>query len=174
MQAMEKAGIRSVINLDDSEELMRSYSTFPDSYYSRCTIINPEMSYNFESGEFGEKIRQSVLFIIENEGPYLIHCKEGKDRTGILCALLECFAGASAEEVKRDYMITYSNYYGVDPEDAVYDIILNHNLVKTLCGLFRVESLEEISLKEKAEQYLLSAGLTEEQLQMLREKLTED
>lgn len=81
--------------------------------------------------------------MIENDGPYLIHCKEGKDRTGILCTILESFAGASASEVIQDYMITYSNYYGVKTDDAVYGIILNNNPVKTLCGLFQVENIEK-------------------------------
>ena len=173
MSAMEKAGIRSVINLDNSAETMRSYDTFPDSYYSGCEIVNPEMSYDYESEEFAEKVKESILFMLDNEGPYLIHCKEGKDRTGMLCAILECFAGAAADEVKHDYMITYSNYYNVQPTDATYSIILQNNLVKTLCGLFGVGNLEGVNLKEKAAQYLISAGMTEEQLTALSEMLIE-
>ena len=173
MAAMEKAGIRSVIDLDDSAEVMRSYESFPGSYYSGCAVINPEMNYDFGSEEFGQKVRESILFIIENDGPYLIHCKEGKDRTGILCAIIECFVGTSREDVMKDYMITYSNYYGVQPEDATYGIILKNNLVKTLCELFKADDLENADLKEKAEEYLLSTGLTEEQLGQLTEKLGE-
>lgn len=104
---------------------------------------NPEMNYDFAGKEFGQKVKKSVLFITENDGPYLIHCKEGKDRTGMLCAILECFAGASAEDVKRDYMSTYYNFYNVQPEDDAYSIILNNNLVKTLPGI-TVPALKEL------------------------------
>ena len=171
MAAMEAAGIRSVINLDDSSEHMLSYSTYPDSYYSKCHILNSEMSYDFESEDFAAKVKNCLLFISENDGPYLIHCKEGKDRTGILCALIECFAGASAEEVTNDYMVTYQNFYHITPEDNTYNIVLKNNLVKTLCKLFQVDDLETADLKEKAAAYFRSAGLTEEQLSSLREKL---
>ena len=171
MQAMEKAGIRSVIDLGDSTEGMREFDAFPGSYYSNCTIANIEMSYDFASAEFGEKVRDCMLFIIENDGPYLIHCKEGKDRTGILCAILECFVGASYNEVTADYMLTYRNFYHVGPDDATYAIILRNNLVKTLCTLFGTNDLEAVDLQEQASSYLLSIGLGREQLDALAARL---
>ena len=171
MAAMEKAGIRAVVNLTDSAEKMTAYEAYPGSFYSKCAIATPEMSYDFTTAEFAEKVKESVLFIAENEGPYLIHCKEGKDRTGILCAILECFAGATAEEVKQDYMTTYVNFYGITPADAAYDIILHDNLVKTLCGLFGIDALESANLQEKAAAYLTGAGLSEAQLNALSAKL---
>jgi protein tyrosine phosphatase (PTP) superfamily phosphohydrolase (DUF442 family) len=171
MQAMENAGIRSVINLGDSEAAMTSFEAYADSYYSQCSILNIEMGYDFTSAEFGEKVKACVLFLIENEGPYLVHCKEGKDRTGMLCAILECFAGASVEEVKADYMATYRNFYHVEQGDETYDVILRNNLVKTLCALFGVENPETADLREKAGSYLNSIGLTGKQLDALRAKL---
>ncbi|HAJ65618.1 MAG TPA: hypothetical protein DCM61_03430 [Clostridiales bacterium] len=171
MAAMEKAGIRAVINLDDSVDEMKSYPTYPGSCYSRCAIINPEMTYDFGTEEFAGKVKQSVLFLLENDGPFLIHCKEGKDRTGILCAILECFAGASAEEVTGDYMLTYANFYGILPGDGAYDVILSNNLVKTLCGLYGIDSLDGTDLQKEAADYLLSTGLDEIQLHQLAAKL---
>ena len=168
MAAMEKVGIRSVVNLQDSEDYMKKYETYPGSYYSGCAVVNLEMNYEFLSPDFGKYVKKAVVFLTENEGPYLIHCREGKDRTGILCALLEAFAGASAEEIKNDYMLTYRNFYKTKPEDESYDIILNGNLVKTLCGLFKIDSIEGVDLKEKANDYFLSIGITEEQLAKLR------
>lgn len=171
MHAMENAGIRSVINLSDSESDMTAFTAFADSTYSKCSILNVEMGYDFTSAEFGEKVKACVLFLIENDGPYLIHCKEGKDRTGMLCAIIECFVGASVEEVKADYMATYRNFYHVEQGDETYDIILRNNLIKTLCALFGVEDLESANLQEKAGSYLKSIGLTAEQLDALRAKL---
>lgn len=171
MAAMEKAGIRSVVNLNDSVEDMKGSSPYPGSYYSTCSIINPEMNYEVDTEEFAEKVKTSVLFLIQNEPPYLIHCLAGKDRTGILCAILECFAGASADEVKNDYMITFYNFYNITLKDAAYDITLKNNLEKTLVKLLKIESLETGNLKESAEQYLISIGLTQEQLRDLGERL---
>lgn len=171
MQAMEKAGIRSVINLGDPADGMNEFDAFPGSYYSDCTIANIEMSYDFASAEFGEKVRECVLFIIGNDGPYLIHCKEGKDRSGILCAILECFVGADYDEVAADYMLTYRNFYHVGPDDATYAIILRNNLIKTLSALFGTYDLETADMKEAAAEYLLSIGLSREQLDALTARL---
>ena len=171
MSAMEKAGIRSVLNLDDSVETMESYETFPGSYYSGCVIANPEMTYDFGSEEFAEKVRQSIVFITENEGPYLIHCKEGKDRTGILCALLECYLGASEQEIIDDYMITYANFYGIKSDDAAYNIILKTNLFKTLCGIYHIDQFDGADLKKLAIEYFTSIGVTKQQMDLLSEKL---
>ena len=111
---MENAGIRSVINPGDSEAAMTAFEAYADGCYSRCSVLTVEMGYDFSSAEFGEKVKACVLFLIENDGPYLVHCKEGKDRTGMLCAILECLVGASLDEVKADYMATYLNFYHVE------------------------------------------------------------
>ncbi|MBR1676937.1 MAG: tyrosine-protein phosphatase [Clostridia bacterium] len=171
MAAMQKAGIRSVVNLTDSAEEMKNYEAFADSYYSGCDIINVEMSYDFESEVFSGKIKKCFEFIAESEGPFLIHCKEGKDRTGVLCAVIECFAGATVEEIKQDYMLTYLNFYGINKGDAVYDTIYKRNLEKVLCGLFGVDELKDDVLKDKANEYLISTGLTKDLIAAFYEKI---
>ena len=171
MAAMENAKIKTVINLENSVDAMESYSGYPGSYYSQCKVLNPEMNYDFGSEEFSDKVRDCVTFIAENDGPYLIHCKEGKDRTGILCALIELFAGDPIESVEKDYMETYRSFYNVKPEDEVYEIILNSNLRKTLCALLQVDSLDIPDLQQKTKEYLLSIGLTDKDLAKLSSRL---
>ena len=171
MAAMAQAGIRAVVNLTDSTAAMERYDSYSGSYYSTCAVINPEMGYDYESDAFASKVKDCVLFLLNNDGPFLVHCKEGKDRTGIFCAILSCFLGAGANEIERDYMITYSNFYFVGPDDAAYHVILKENLVKTLCELFDVDTLAQADLRACAAQYLRSTGLTDAQLAQLAEKL---
>ncbi|KAF7190039.1 Tyrosine-protein phosphatase [Pseudocercospora fuligena] len=44
--------------------------------------------------------------------PFIIHCTAGKDRTGVLSALILSLAGADVEDIQRDYMLTR---VGVEP-----------------------------------------------------------
>ena len=62
----------------------------------------------------------------------------------------------------------------MEPADTAYGILLNNNLIKTLCGMFGTETLEDADLKEAAARYLTGTGLTEDQLAILREKIASD
>ena len=112
----------------------------------------------------------------EHEGPYLVHCTEGKDRTGFVCLLLEALCGASYGEIVEDYMITYDNYYGItkaaDPER--YTVIVEHVLnpmVQIIAG--EGEDITAADLKTGAETFLANAGMTEAQVKALQARLTE-
>ena len=57
MQAMENAGIRSVIDLGDSEAARTAFEAYADGCYNRCSVLTVEMGYDFSSAEFGEKVK---------------------------------------------------------------------------------------------------------------------
>ena len=44
--------------------------------------------------------------LAELDGPVLIHCAAGKDRTGILAALTHHVAGVSDDDIRSDFMLT--------------------------------------------------------------------
>jgi len=44
--------------------------------------------------------------LAEAEGPVLIHCAAGKDRTGVLAALTHHIAGVHADDILEDYLLT--------------------------------------------------------------------
>ena len=44
--------------------------------------------------------------LAESDGPVLIHCAAGKDRTGLLAALTHRLAGAHPDDVVADYLLT--------------------------------------------------------------------
>ena len=95
------AGITSIVNMADSEAKMRSYDGYAMTYYSQCVIMPLDMAMDFTTDDFRQKLAQGFRFIAENEGPYLIHCNEGKDRTGFAVALLEALMGADINEIIR-------------------------------------------------------------------------
>ena len=82
--------------------------------------------------------------------------------------------GASAEEVTADYMITYANFYGVEPGTEQYDIIVRSNIAKTLAAAFDVESIYDADLADEAAAYLLEIGMTSEEIDTLKTRLSTD
>lgn len=44
--------------------------------------------------------------LAEVEGPIVVHCAAGKDRTGMICALTHHLAGVSQDDILEDYLLT--------------------------------------------------------------------
>jgi protein tyrosine/serine phosphatase len=44
--------------------------------------------------------------LAQADGPVLVHCSAGKDRTGIICALTHHLAGVSEDDILDDYLLT--------------------------------------------------------------------
>lgn len=171
MSFLEEDGIKTIINLNnpvsEAKELCPS-----DSYYHKCNVHYAEMAYDYSSDIFKEKVKGCIRFINENDGPYYIHCKEGKDRTGFICALIECYMGADYNEIIDDYMETYLNYYKIEKNDETYNATIKNNIEKMLCDAFEVTDLKNAALDEEAREYFVSAGLSTEELLMLKQKLS--
>ena len=172
--ASADAGIKTFMNMADSDEDLHLYDGYDKSYYSRQEIICLDMVVDYQSADFEKSLADGFVFLTEHEGPFLVHCNEGKDRAGFAAAVLEAFMGADADEIVSDYMVTYYNYYGVEPGTDMYTKIADANIRKILPSAFHMESLDEPDLSEKAEAYLKSIGLTDEKIEILREKLGKD
>ncbi len=172
----EKAGIKTFVNLADSTEIAKDYPDFASSYYSKQNIVFLNLPVALSSDTFAKGLAEGMRFIIKNEGPYLVHCTEGKDRAGFTAAVLECLMGASFEEVQSDYYTTYVNYYdvadgsqkplGKDVETMIKSIIQrNLNLV------FEAKDLSKANLAKESENYLKKCGLTQDEVNALKARL---
>ncbi len=170
------AGITSIVNMADSEAKMRSYDGYAMTYYSQCVIMPLDMAMDFTTEDFRQKLAQGFRFIAENEGPYLIHYNEGKDRTGFAVALLEALMGADINEIIDDYMLTFYNFYRIDKSSPQYMEIAQGNILHHLEKAFGVTSLtdDRTDLKSMAEQYLIGLGMSSEDIEKLRENLSAD
>lgn len=170
-EALNNAGVRTVMNLADTGKAMRGYEDYATSYYSQRDVIPLGMSLNFYTDAFRTKLAEGLIFFSTHEGPYLVHCTEGKDRCGFVSALLECLMGASAEEVIADYMVTYRNYFGVEPGTEKYDVLARGNIEKTLSRVFGTEDIRQADLSQCAADYLHSLGLSDETVAALKKNL---
>jgi len=169
--AAADAGVRTFINLADNEETMKAREGFADTYYSKQNIICLNLGVDFAADDFKAGLADGLRFIAANEAPYLVHCNEGKDRAGFTSAVLEALMGASAEEITADYMVTYYNYYGVQPGTEQYDVIAKANIQKSLATAFGMESIFEGDLQQAAVNYLLGIGMTEEEIASVQANL---
>ena len=166
-EAAKNAGILTVLNLADS---YNNHEGTENSYYNSCNVKYLNLGTDFISE--ANLIAEGMRFIIDNDGPYLIHCNEGKDRAGFVSALLECLMGATLDEVIEDYMITYYNYYGVEKGTEKYDVVVNNNLIKVLNTTFKVDDVYKADLVAEAEEYLMEdGGLTLDEVAALKAKL---
>lgn len=178
----EKAEVNYIIDLADDKEEIEGYMKEDDfsspyfaSLYRKGNVAAIDQNTNYESEEFREKVGKAFTAMAENDGPYLIHCTEGKDRTGFVMMLMEAFAGASYEEIEADYMLTYDNYYGIskksDPER--YGLIVDSVLlpmIQTVAADTKTDVREQ-DLQRSAEGYLRDTGMSLDQIEQLRQKL---
>lgn len=135
----------------------------------------PSLFVQFTDGTFSSKLIQGLRFALQNDGPYLVHCVEGKDRTGFVCMIFEGLAGATYEEIINDYMITYDNYYDInlDSDSSKYDVIKGKNIDVMLKTIINDESVDitKADYGYYVEKYLISKGMKEDEVKALKAKL---
>ncbi|MBQ6381182.1 MAG: tyrosine-protein phosphatase [Clostridia bacterium] len=167
-----QAGIRFVLNFSDNAQKYQAHtaradfqSPHYDALYREGNVLLLAADVNYREDVFAKKLSKGFLAMTEREKPVLIHCVEGKDRTGFACALLLALAGASAQEIADDYMLTFKNYYGItqqkNPEQ--YEAVLEnvYDFFDCLCGAEKGTMPEASALKTGAENYLRRGGLSQ-------------
>lgn len=177
--------ISFILDLADSEQDLLGYfeeedfaSDYAKSLYEKDCVAPLSMSSSYGTDAYKAKLARGLEKMLGAEGKIYVHCLEGKDRTGFVCFLLESLAGASFNEMLGDYMKTYENYYGVTqidtPEkyDAIADLYFNA-FASYLHGTEDAEELEKADYAPDAEAYLLSAGMTGEELATLKALICE-
>lgn len=181
---IREAGVKTILDLADNEVKIEKYiardgfaSPYFLSLYDSDQVIPIALNMNYLSDDFGMKIVQGFNLMAEKEGPYLIHCTEGKDRTGFVAMLIEALAKASYEEIEADYMKTYANYYRIDKSNdkEKYQIILERNLDGMIAFMVNDAGIDfkNCDLSIYAENYLQRCGMSEEQIQALKGCLME-
>ena len=178
----EAAGVNFMLNLSDNEEQIGGFIAAEDfdspwflELYQNGKVVPLYLSMNFLADDFQKTLAEGLNVMADQEGPYLVHCVEGKDRTGFVCILLEALCGASYDEIEDDYMLTYDNYYGIneqtDPER--YRILKEQNMDVMLEAIVGDESVDITSadLSKYAEEYLIRIGVSEQAVEKLKANL---
>ena len=163
-----------IINLSDSTAEVEKYMSQSDfnsphfkKLYETGNVALLDLSANYSSKHFTKEVSSALYDYAKQNGIGLIHCVEGKDRTGFVCMLVLALADASESEIIADYMVTYDNYYGLTEQSdkAKYDAII---AIKAMDYINYLKGLSDSGdLSNGAKKYLSLGGLNEEQTESI-------
>lgn len=148
LQQLDALNLRFVVDLRRPDERRRDPCRRPPSFgahvietaregdaeaphlkFLREADLTPESAHGFMLEEYRrlpfepahlEVFTETFRALGEGGGPILIHCAAGKDRTGLLVALIHHLLGVSAIDITADYMLT-NTARGLDREGGGVD-----------------------------------------------------
>jgi len=167
--ALSNACVKSVWNMADTADGAAAYPDIGKTYYrNHCTVrFATPLGTDFESALFKAGVLGGLLFLSENDPPFLLHCKEGRDRTGVVAILLEALCGASRAEMEADYLKSYENFSRGDFDRKKAADSFQYNM-KAL-GL---DGVPDAELRKRAAEYLRDIGMEPHEVQALLDRLT--
>ena len=178
-ESLQKNGIEYNIDLADKGYTGDNFvvGSYFQSLIDTDKVVFLGMGAAYKSDDFSAKMKTMFESIIANDGPYYIHCLEGKDRTGFVCMVIESLLGASYDELVDDYFITYHNYYGIEKGTSKYNLIKEIHIdamIRFVYDFNQSINLLGVNYHTKANSYLLAIGLTQEQINTVQNKLSKD
>ena len=175
------AGVATFVDFAEVMETAMTYRDFADSYYATQNTIFLGVPPAFVNKVFKDALVRGYRFMIEHDGPYLLHCTYGMDRTGFSIAVLEALMGATAAEIKADYAKTFINYCSVvdnvqvaltqDQVDLLKDIIaMNLRNSYHTVGV-DISDFDNVDLAAATEKYLVALGMDQAEVDALKNRL---
>lgn len=176
---LEKQQVKSVLNLADTKEKMDNYDmpAYSRTLWGSGNVILCPLNANPADTKYNKLLIEALKELPSHPAPYVVHCMEGKDRTGYVCALLEGLCGATYEEMVDDYLTTYYNYfrftYDEKPEvcNALVSLRLNTYLMY-YADVDDEKQLPYVDYSTAFYNYLLSQGMSQQQIDALIHVLT--
>ena len=127
---------------------------------------------------YRERFGRAFAAIADADGTVVVHCMGGKDRTGLVSALLLRLAGVGLETIGEDYSLSADNLAplseqwlaeATDEAEREKRRRLAHTPAEAM-----VSVVEEIERRYgDVASYLRAAGLTDAQVERLRERLVD-
>ena len=124
--------------------------------------------------ELPDRLIKILRLIKDNEGITLYHCLHGKDRTGIVTAFLYLLAGASHEDIIRNYECSFDFMKPIlIPAIENIEPGLKHILNSDAENMEILLDYLDEHYDGSIETYLLKNGMTEDEINELKEKIVE-
>ena len=177
---LEKHQVKTVLNLADTEEQITGYDmpAYSRTLWESKSVILCPLKADPTADDYNMHLIEALKELPSHPAPYVVHCLEGKDRTGYVCALLEGLCGATYEEIVADYLKTYDNYYKVTPEKdpSVCETLVSLRLNMCLmhyAGVSDERLLPGTDYAKAFADYLCTHGMSQQQIDALVLALTD-
>ena len=172
--------IGGILDLSNSQEKLESFEGLPDhtaAMIDQGLVIACYLGVDYLDPDTMRSIGTGLVRLMDLERPWLIHCSLGRDRTGVICAVLEALCGASYDEIEQDFMLSFDQLHAIDmnPESLQYRLYKTR-IDDQFVSLFsiRPEDLPTADLCAAATDYLSRCGMTQDQINRLVALLTEE
>ncbi len=101
--------------------------------------------------------------------PIIFHCSAGRDRTGTLACMINALLGVADEDLHIDYETSFF------AKDATLDYPYVPSFITTFESIIGyLQSFEGENLAEKTANYLMTYGMTQAEIDTIREIMLED
>lgn len=169
-QLLEKYHINTILNLSDSKKKIEDNlvsSSYYEKLYQKNNIIIVNINSDLSSIDFKKRLCKSLKNMLKKKPPYLVHCIDGKDRTGFVIFILMALLDYSKEDITKEYLKTYISYYHLQEDSPKYEYLKTNALdyfFKCIGGTD--------NLKELATNYLIDGGLDINIIKELEESIS--
>jgi protein-tyrosine phosphatase len=192
--ALADYGVRTIVDLRHSDEIAQDPNPFAEPgdhgiAYTNLSVIDPAAGFPPDTFTLAENYLwmldrfdgfvARVMAVIADapDGAVLVHCAAGKDRTGLVSALLLALVGVPADTVAADYALT-AEYLKPRDEEWLESGPGERAEREAQAARFAPTAAVMREVLDKlndryggVEQYLAAAGVTPEDLRRLRERL---
>jgi protein-tyrosine phosphatase len=184
--ALRAYGVSTILDLRRPQEVLAdtAYPFAPPLYLhlpllededAALPFANLDQVYDFIVRFRSERLAEILTALAQSPNPVLFHCQAGKDRTGIIAALLLSLAGVSDQAILEDYALsdTYlASLYARLAAQAAPDQ-LSRVLADSACPPQRLAALLDYWQEQEGglTGYLLQSGLSPTDLALLRARL---
>lgn len=175
--------ITTIIDLRTDDEVKRSPCFFDGKggfdYYNFSLLGNKDMRLGAASipAAYMEIAESSVMpnvfkVIAKMAGGCLYHCTAGKDRTGVVSAIILMLAGVHDIDIVADYVMTFPYLERVlkmipkdDPDFPAYVLRSDPEYMQNFLKDFHEKY-------DTAEKYLQTIGLSKDEIETIKNKIT--
>ncbi|MBE6557817.1 MAG: tyrosine-protein phosphatase [Ruminococcaceae bacterium] len=120
----------------------------------------------FEEDMYGVVRRTISTFADEENYPIIFHCSMGRDRTGTTTFLILGLLGVDEDTLRHEYYASFFSQQGAFDKTEFPLLIANVNRLVNELDNF---GDKDDTLQEKIQAYLLHIGVTEEEIQSIRD-----